>query len=89
MLVKTGHLLHLKQIFSIILVVKTLDSQYMVPDSIYWVASSSRLFQSFIPLKLIKWVPGTPGNWVVKSELFPHSGSVALRQLNPIYKKEP
>ena len=88
MLVKTGHSLHLKYVFSAILVVKTLDSQYMVLDSIYWVASSSQLFQPFIQLKLIKWVPGTPGNWVAKSKLSPHSGYVALRQLNPIHKKE-
>ena len=28
-----------------------------------------------------------PQKWVVKSKLSPQSGSVALRQLNPIYKK--
>ena len=28
-----------------------------------------------------------PGNCMVKRELFPRSGSVALRQLNPIHKK--
>ena len=32
---------------------------------IFWVSSISRLFQSFNLLKLIKWVPGTPGNLVV------------------------
>ena len=29
------------------------------------------------------------GNLVVKSEVTPRSGSVALRQLNPIHKKRP
>ena len=29
-------------------------------------------------------VPGGPGSWVGKSKLSPHSGSVALRQLNPL-----
>ena len=43
--------------------------------------------QSFILLGFIKWVPETPGDQVVKSKLSPCSGSVALRQLNPIHKK--
>ena len=51
------------------------------------VKSRSRLIQPFIPLKLIKRVQGTPGDWVVKSKLSTRSGSVALRQLNQIYKK--
>ena len=42
----------------------------------------------FIHLRLIKWVPGTPGHYMVKSKLSPLSGSVTLRQLNHIHKKE-
>ena len=42
---------------------------------------------TFILLRLVKWVPGTPGDWVVKSKLSPCSGTVGLRQLNPIQKK--
>ena len=34
-------------------------------------------------------VPGIPGDFVVKSILSPRSGSIALRQLNPIHKKGP
>ena len=37
----------------------------------------------------MKWVPGTPGDLVGESKLSPYSSSVALRQLNPIDKKEP
>ena len=33
--------------------------------------------------------PGTPGDLVVKKQLSPRDCSVALRQLNPIHKKEP
>ena len=51
----------------------------------YWVAPRS--IQSFILLRSINWVPGTPGNWMVKSKLSPHSNSVALRQLHPTHKK--
>ena len=43
----------------------------------------------FIFLRSIKWVPGTPVDWVIKSKLSPFSGLVALRKLNPIRKKEP
>ena len=35
----------------------------------------------------MKSVSVTRGNLVVKSELSPRNGSLALRQLNPIYKK--
>ena len=49
----------------------------------------SRSTHPFIFLRSIKWVSGTPGDWVVKSKLSPRSDSVALRQLNPIYKKRP
>ena len=34
-------------------------------------------------------VPETPGDWVEKDNLSPCSGSVELRQLNPINKNEP
>ena len=37
----------------------------------------------------MKWVPDTPGDLKVKGELSPHSGSVSLKQLNPIHKKGP
>ena len=52
----------------------------------HWVIQS--LTQSFILLRSVKWVPGIPGNLLVKSKLHPCSGPVALRQLNPIHKKE-
>ena len=39
----------------------------------HWVAP--RLTQPFILLRLIKWVPGTSGNLVVKSKLSPRSDS--------------
>ena len=52
----------------------------------HWVARRST--QPFILPRLIKWVPGLSGNLVVESKLLPpRSGSVALRQLNPIRKK--
>ena len=44
--------------------------------------------QPFILPSSIIWVPGAPGDRVVKSRLYPSSGSVALRQLNTIHKKE-
>ena len=34
-------------------------------------------------------IPRISGNLVVKRKLTPQSGSVALRQLNPIHKKGP
>ena len=37
---------------------------------------------------ILSELPGPPGNLVVKSKLSPRSGSVVLRQLNPIDKKE-
>ena len=75
-------------VFPIILVVKTLDSQYRTPDSNLLGGFNIRSFQPFIQVKLIKWLPATSGDWVVKSELSPRSGSVALRHLNSIHKKE-
>ena len=39
-------------------------------------------------LRQLLWVPWTPGNWVVKSKLYPCIRSAALRQLNPINKKD-
>ena len=41
-----------------------------------WVAPTST--QSFILLRLTKWVPGRPGNQVVKSKLFPLGGFCGL-----------
>ena len=58
--------------------VKVLDSHSMGG----WVASMS------LP-RSTKSVPGSPGDLVLKSKLSLRSGSVALRQLNPIHKKEP
>ena len=52
----------------------------------HWVTSRST--QSFILLRLIKWVPGTSGNLVVQSKL-PLEVALALSQLNPIRKKRP
>ena len=50
----------------------------------HWVAPRST--QPFIH-PLINWEPETPGNWMVKSELSPCSGSVTLTWLNPIQKR--
>ena len=46
-----------------------------------------KLTQPFILLRLIKLLPGTLGDQVIKSKASPHSGSVALKQLNPTLKK--
>ena len=46
----------------------------------HWVTSRST--QSFILLRLIKWVPGTSGNLVVQSKLPPWSGS-SLEPVEP------
>ena len=51
--------------------------------------SGSKFYSAFILLRLMKWVPGTPGDLNEKSEQSPCSGSVSLRQLNPIHKKGP
>ena len=51
--------------------------------------SGFKVDSAFILLSLMKWVPGTPADLKVKSELSPHSGSVSLRQLDPIHKKGP
>ena len=34
-----------------------------------------------------KWIPGPPGDLLVKTKLSPHSGFIALRQLNLIHEK--
>ena len=47
-----------------------------------------RSFQSFIFLRSIIWVPGTPRVLVEKSKLYPNCGSAALRHLKPIHKKD-
>ena len=52
----------------------------------YWLAPRST--DPFILQRLIKWVSGYPEDLVVKSKLSPHSGSVALQQLNHIHKKD-
>ena len=57
------------------LAVKALDSQDRGPE--------------FTLPKLIKSLPEISGDLVVKSKLSLLSGSVALRQLNPVYKKGP
>ena len=51
----------------------------------HWVAPRST--QLFILLRSIKWIPVISGKRVVKSKLPHHSGSVALRQLNPSTKR--
>ena len=43
--------------------------------------------QSFIIPRSIKWIPRNSGDLVIKSKLFPHSGSVPLRQLSPSIKR--
>ena len=47
----------------------------------YWVVSRST--QRFILPSSIKLVPGTPGDFVVKSKLSPRSGSVNLENVEP------
>ena len=47
------------------------------------------LAQPFTLRRLIKWVLGTPANFVFESELSPCSCSPPLRQANFIYKKKP
>ena len=42
---------------------------------------------TFHPPKVDQISPGTPRGLVAKSKLSPRSGSVAKRQLNPIYEK--
>ena len=52
-------------------------------------SAALKLTQPFEITKLTKWVPETPGNLVVKSNLSRQSGSVVLRQFNAIHKKGP
>ena len=47
------------------------------------------LAQPFTLPRLIKWVLGTPANFVFESKLSPYSCSPPLRQVNFIYKKKP
>ena len=47
------------------------------------------LAQPFTLRRLIKWVLGTPANFVFESKLSPCSCSPPLRQANFIYKKKP
>ena len=54
----------------------------------YWVQNhwmASRLTKVFIILRSIKCIP----EFVVNSNLYLHSGSVAMRQLNPMHEKGP
>ena len=36
---------------------------------------------------LLKWVPGTPRDLMVRSKRSPHRGYAVLRQLNPVEKR--
>ena len=53
----------------------------------HWVAP--KLNQLFILPRPINLVLGTPGDLMVKSKLSPRTGSVVLKQFNPIHKKRP
>ena len=57
-----------------------------VPGLKHWIAPMST--QSLILPGSIKWMPGAPGNWMVKSKMSPRSGTVGLRPLNLIDEKE-
>ena len=85
MFIKTGYL-HLTHLFPITIVVRLLVSQPRSPGfkTATWLQDKPHLL--ILP-RSIKWVPGTPGEWVVENKLSPLSGSVVLRQLNPIHKK--
>ena len=83
MFIRTGHL-HLAWVYLIIVVARALDSQLMSPFK-----TAGCLWGKLILLRSIKWVPGFPGDWVVKSKIFPLGGLAALRQLNPFHKKGP
>ena len=76
MFIKTGHL-HLTYFFLIIIVVRVLDSQSRSPS-----------------FKTTGWLQGQLNlsfsqGWELSGTLSPRSGSVALRQLNPIHIKVP
>ena len=47
----------------------------------------SKVDSAFHPSEVDRMSTGTPRDVVVKSKLSPRSGTVALRQLKPIYKK--
>ena len=47
----------------------------------------SKVNSAFHPSEVDEWVAGFSEELVVKIKLSPRSGSVALRQLNPIHKK--
>ena len=49
----------------------------------------SKVDSPFHPSEVNQMSIGNSGNLVVKSKLSPRSGSVTLKQLNPIHKKEP
>ena len=82
MFTKTVHL----NTFPITVVVRGFPIQKSWEQN-HWVALRSA--QPLILPGSVKWVPGTPQEWVVKIKLSLQSGSVALRQLNPIHKKGP
>ena len=80
--------LHLTYVFPLIVVPRALDSQSNSPrfKTTEWLPRSTH---PFILLGSIKWAPGFPGAWAVKSKLSPSNGSIALRQLNHVHKKGP
>ena len=43
----------------------------------------------FHPAEVDQMSTSNSGDWIVKSKLFPFSGSAALRQLNSIHKNRP
>ena len=67
---------------------RVLDSQSIDPwfKTTWWLQGRLDL-SSVQSISLIKWIPGTPRNLVVKSELSPCSGSAAFRPLNPVTKR--
>ena len=69
------------------LVVILQDSQFR---GLWFKTTGGSMVESaFHPSESIQWVPGTPGNSVVKRKLSPCSGFVTLRQLHPNHKLEP
>ena len=85
MFIKTGHL-HLTYIFPINVVIRALNSQSRSTR----LETAGRLQGQLILSSFRDWLNEYEellGGWVVKSKLSPRSGSVALRQMNPIHKE--
>ena len=61
-------------------IVKALDSQSLGVEF-----KTTGWLQVWLPQSM-EWVPGTPGELVVKNKLSLCSGFVALSELNPIHK---